>query len=455
MLRPLTCALLLALPVTLLADDGQGDPSFDGDGVRIVDWAGLESVASAVVGAVDGSLYVGGRALGGAGTFDGGVAKLTPAGELDTGWGSSGLRRVPFDAAENAEDRVSDLFELAGGSLLVSGFSLADDVLLLENPAIAKLTPGGALDPAFGNGGVEDFALPWPSEEYYWVGAVHQLDGKALYFGACLDCPDNPTAVRPMLLRISTSGVPDSGFSGTGWEVPTAGAWSAIRPLAVAFDALGRILVLGHTGSSYSVTRLTGGGTLDTSFGGGDGNAPFALPSGHSSPYRFAVDPEGGEIYVAMGFGSGVNAGWSGVLRLTNSGALDATYAGDGLAELIFDAGVFVTSLALQSDGRLAGAGRIESTAPGGDLDYFLFRLLPDGSLDNDFHANGVRRVEFGETPDGADTALATTLSGGRLVAVGSVVADGIENFGVARATSALIFNDGFERSSASAWLGN
>lgn len=453
--RPLVCVLLLLPATTLSADDGQGDTTFDGDGVRIVDWAGLESVATAVLAADDGSLYVGGKALGGDGSFDGAVVRLTPTGALDPAWGSSGLRRVPIDAVENADDRLADMFELSDGSLLLSGFSVVNDITLIENPAIARLTPDGDLDPLFGDGGVIDFGMPWPSEDYYWAGAVHQLDGKALYFGACLDCPDNPVVTRPMLLRITIAGATDSGFSGNGWEVPTTGPWSTIYPFDVAFDALGRILVLGKDGANLSVTRLSGGGILDATFGGGDGVAPFAMPAGHSPPYHLAVDPESGAMLVSMGFSSGPLAGFGAVLRLTSAGAIDATYAGDGLAELAFDAGLAVRSLLLQSDGKLAGAGQIASSAPGGDLDFFLFRLLANGVLDDDFHGNGVRRVEFGETPDGQDIAYASTLAGGKLVAVGRVTADGIDNFAVSRSTSALIFEDGFERSTASAWLGN
>ena len=446
--------LVLAPEYALLADDGGGDPTFDTDGVRLVDWAGLQSLAAAVVATDDASLYVGGRARGGDGSFDGAVVKLTPGGALDTSWGSFGLRRVPIDAAESAEDRLAALFELSDHSLLLAGFSVVDDFTGIENPAIAKLTPGGDLDPTFGDGGITDFGMPWATDEYFWAGAVHQLDGKALYFGYCLDCPDNPVLARPMLLRITTAGATDSGFSGNGWEVPISGPWSTVIPMDVAFDALGRILVLGWKSGQVSITRLSGGGILDTTFGGGDGNEPIAIPAGHSSPYRLAVDPESGAMLVSMGFTSGPNSGFAGLMRLTATGAVDATYAGDGLAELVFDAGLVVRSLVLQSDGKLAGGGQIASTAPGGDLDFCLFRLLANGVLDDSFHGNGVRRVEFGETPDGVDYAYATTLSGGRLVAVGRATADGINNFAVSRSTSDLIFADGFERGSPASWPG-
>ena len=126
---------------------------------------------------------------------------------------------------------------------------------------------------------------------------------------------------------------------------------------------------------------------------------------------------------------------YGGVVRLSSAGVLDATFAGDGLAELVFDARLWVNAMEVQSDGKPVGAGLINVSIPG-TADFFLFRLDPDGGFDDTFHANGVRRVSFEQDPDLSDYASALTLSGGRLVAVGQVTVDPDLSFGITRTTS-------------------
>ena len=121
--------------------------------------------------------------------------------------------------------------------------------------------------------------------------------------------------------------------------------------------------------------------------------------------------------------------------------------------EVAFQERVLIRDTQLQTDGKLVGVGTIGN--PGPDLDHFLFRLLVDGSFDPTFHGNGARSVQFGQVPDGDEGALARTLSGGRLVTVGPVEVDGVDHFGISRATSALVFRDGFERGSAAGWGGS
>jgi uncharacterized delta-60 repeat protein len=452
-------SLLLAPPLAALlagelaAQDGYGDPTFDTDGVVTVGWATGDGYATAVTLDGEGGLFVGGHAAGEAGDDDFAVTRLRRDGELVVTWGTDGKALVPIDAVPGEGDRLVDLVRLSDGALLLAGFTSVDDLEGLELPALAKLTPDGDLDGSFGDQGIAIPELPWPTTAYGWTGAIHQRDGKPIFFGSCYDCPDNEDSSVPMLLRLTTAGVPDSSFSGDGWEVPTAGAWSGIYPHALALDESDRILVLGSTGLDFSITRLTAAGVVDTSFGGGDGVAPFAMPEGDTAPYTLAVDPVSGEIYVGMSFGFGFYTDFGGVIRLTSAGAVDPGYAGDGIAELVFDDRLWISAIGLQSDGRLAGVGMIASTATGHDNDHFLFRLLPDGTLDDEFHANGVRRVEFGQVPDGNEYATAMTFSGGRLVAVGPVKSgSGAILFGVARTQNALIFTDGFERGSDNAW---
>jgi len=442
----------LTLAATAAAQDGYADTTFSSDGLQIIGWGGDDAWPSAVRALGDGSLYVGGDVQGSFGQ-DLAVTRLTATGALDLGWGSFGRRQVAIDAVADATDQILALSPLPDGSLLLAGLSTIDSDNYLQVPAVARLTPEGDLDPGFGDAGVQVFDLPWATDSWGWQGALVQPDGKVVFYGYCYDCPDNAGDSRPMLLRVTTAGAPDPTFSGDGWEVPTAGAWSAIYPYDLRLDGAGRLLVLGQSGG-FAIVRLLASGALDTTFGGGDGIAPFAMPAGSSNPYKLAVDPSSGAMYVSLFFGSGTYDDYGGVLRLSSVGVLDGGFAGDGLAELVFDARLWINALEVQSDGKPIGAGLINVSIPGA-ADFFLFRLNPDGGLDSTFHANGVRRVTFGQDPDGSDYATAVTLSGGRLVAVGPVAVDPDSSFGITRTTSALVFRDGFERGSTGGWGGN
>lgn len=455
MTRP-TAFLLLLAALTLagpaVAQDGYADPTFSSDGLQVIGWGGDSAQPTAVRALGDGSLYVGGEVETSLGQ-DLGVTRLTSTGALNLAWGATGRRRVAIDAVPGASDQLLALSPLPDGSLLVAALSQVDDQESLDLPALAKLTPEGDLDPTFGDVGVAVFDLPWATSSWGWQGALVQPDGKVVFYGYCYDCPDNSGDSRPMLLRVTTAGVPDPTFSGDGWEVPSTGAWSATYPYDLRLDGAGRLLVLGQSGG-FAIVRLLASGALDTSFGGGDGIAPFDLPAGHTNPYQLAVDPSSGSMYVAMAFSSGVYDDYAGVLRLSSGGVLDGTFGGDGLAQLVFDARLGIRAMEVQSDGKLIGVGSIYVTIPG-SADFFLFRLTPAGLLDATFHSNGVRRVSFEQVPDLSDSAAAMTLSGGRLVAAGPVTVDPETSFGITRTTSSLIFRDGLERGSTGGWSGN
>src|SRR5262249_2428325 len=72
------------------------------------------------------------------------------------------------------------------------------------------------------------------------------------------------------------------------------------------------------------------------------------------------------------------------------------------------------TAVALQSDGRILAAGTSNN---GGSISGFLARLLPDGTFDSDFYADGEVVVRSPDLPVLGDVALQTA---GRIVAGGT-----------------------------------
>ena len=88
---------------------------------------------------------------------------------------------------------------------------------------------------------------------------------------------------------------------------------------------------------------------------------------------------------------------------------------------------------------------------------FLLARFRATGTLDPAFDGNGLKRIEFDLDADARDFAMAATLAGGRIVAVGGAPDNGGSALKIAvlRTQSALIFSDGFERGSRAGWVGN
>lgn len=450
-------ALLLALPPALVADDGDLDITFSDDGYEIIGWGGAalhRARATAVTALPDGSLLVGGDVEGTDGDTDFGVVKLMANGAIDTGWAGGGRIRVAVDVSPDgdSDDRLLSIAVLADGSVSLAGLGqLWDPDAFLELPGVARLTPEGDLDGNFGVGGVAVVDLPWPTNDYGFVKPIHQPDGKVLFAGYCYDCSGTSNG-RPMVLRLTVDGEVDPTFAGDGWWVGPSVALDDFYPNSIAVDGAGRILLYGSS-FDLAVVRLTTAGQLDTTFGGGDGIVTWPRPTGYSNPHTFAVDRNSGAMYTGHYIASGDGIKYGALSRLDANGTFDATFAGDGRAELVFRDQVWANRLLVQSDGKVVAAGMARYTP--GDQDPVLFRLLPNGLPDDSFDHNGLLVLNFDQEPDGEDRAESLTLSAGRVVLVGPVEVNATPHFGIARLENALIFADGFERGSTGGWSGN
>ena len=256
-----TLGALLILVVTgnpLLADDGDGDPTFGDNGLVVVGWNGGVDIARgrAAASLAGGSLLVAGEVSTGVGNGAFGIVKLGPTGLLDIGFGTGGFTRFYFSDDVNRINNLGDIVELPGGSILLAGSTQVDGPVVPEDliyaPAVAKLTSAGDLDPSFGTGGRKIVPLPWPSENIYFQRPIHQPDGKLLFAGSCSQCPSNEAQYFPTFLRLTTEGEPDTSFSGDGWLTPSSGPVANVYALELALDAVGRILVFGTTGTDFA-----------------------------------------------------------------------------------------------------------------------------------------------------------------------------------------------------------
>ena len=143
-----------------------------------------------------------------------------------------------------------------------------------------------------------------------------------------------------VVARLTVAGALDSSFANGGRQTISFGAASEAA-YAVAVDSLDRVVVAGDTGSAaahdFAIARLTMGGVLDMSFDG-DGKQTIDF-HGDELATAVAVDTQD-RVVVAGGTNVGSYGGFA-LARLTVSGALDASFDGDG--KQIVGFGTFAT----------------------------------------------------------------------------------------------------------------
>lgn len=246
--------------------------------------------------------------------------------------------------------------------------------------------------------------------------AVLQTDGGFVVAGTFRH---NGSTGSIALLRYGADGLLDAGFGGGDGIVTTPVGRSAFAySLAQLPD--GKFLVVGKSHDnefddvgSIVLTRHDADGSLDTSFGGGDGIAttPFSLAA---YGYSLVLQPDGRIVvagavataYYGGGFGCCFSWGYRiALLRYQPDGSLDTGFGVGGIVTTGITSAISsdestdheessAYGVVLQPDGKLVVAGGTSNS--GGSSGIALLRYLPDGSPDPGFGGNGIVTTAIG-----------------------------------------------------------
>lgn len=279
----------------------------------------------------------------------------------------------------------------ANGSIVMTGY----DMISPQQGRISRWVPWGATDLLFGhwqtNGLVRSLAL--------------QADGSILVGGNFTELSRNTTTwPRNRLVRLLPDGNLDPFFSSFG----SGGPNSIVNSIAVQAD--GRILV-GGTFTQFNgdpnyayLVRLESDGTLDTSFQHGLNGAVYSI----------VLQPDG-RILVGGSFTQSNFDQVRHIARLEANGALDVSF--NQGAYFLND---IVLSMALRADGKVwAGGGFDALTSPQPFIDPIpsikLIRLQANGRLDQAFDP-GAEQAPFFTGPFVSSLAIQ---GDGKLLAAG------------------------------------
>ncbi len=352
------------------------------------------------------------------------VSRLTTSGTLDTTFGSGGTATVPLTMGGVAYT-ISGSDSTAYVAVQPSG---TIDVLETVIPTtsttgnseymVVQLTANGAIDPAFGTSGAQFVSFGTtaaPDTDTAAAALAIGANGKLVAVGnTTLPSGDTVFAIA----QLNSNGSIDTTFDGTGTATVNFHLAGSSPENDIANNLVvqpnGSIVVVGSaslapntsgvTLTNAAVARLTGAGTLDTSFNG-TGLLTYTYSLGGSSQDSAnSVTLEGTQIAIAgtttqvspTGSSSTPFPGALTITRLTANGTFDTTFNGNGKLQLSLNQGGITfntsgTSITTVANNSLLVFGSAYPFNSGSDASGALMvQVLSTGALDPGYGTNGV-----------------------------------------------------------------
>jgi uncharacterized delta-60 repeat protein len=216
----------------------------------------------------------------------------------------------------------------------------------------------------------------------------------------------------------SDAGDLDPSFGVGGMVTTDYGGADNGRDMVIQPD--GKIVVAGFGTEEFQIARYETDGSLDPTFGGGDGLVATSFGGIGGSAVGIALQSDG-KLVLAGTVIVSIARYAIGVARYTADGALDGSFSGDGIVTTRVDSlNSYGEAVAIQSDGRIAVAGWLEDAL--GDNDVVVARYLADGTPDPQFGTDGAVSTDTGSGDDvGRDLIV---IPNGDLVVAGSATTD-------------------------------
>jgi uncharacterized delta-60 repeat protein len=340
-----------------LRPDGTRDRTFGNEGVLRVRVGRGNDHVSGVARLTDRRLVGGGAAENlNADQHGDDVAmyafRSLPSGRLDPTFGRGGVASVRVSTYTGIT-ALSGIAVSRDGGVVVGANRTAEPKRLV----LARFDARGRADPGFGKGGVVLHQLQFPT------ALSQQPDGRLLVVGM------TGFPLRDwFVLRLRRNGTRDRTFGGDGLVVTSFGK-SPDSAQAVAVDSRGRIVVAGTTRiadsscstlcSQLRLVRYLPNGRVDSSFGDA-GRVEPEIGLAHDA-LGMAFQRNGGILVAGSSYLGSSPDQQLAIWRFLPDGRLDGAFGVDGVLESNPTSGRikldFLTSVAVQTDGRIVAAG--------------------------------------------------------------------------------------------------
>ena len=303
-------------------------------------------------------------------------------GVLDPTFGTGG--KLILDLPGDAEVARSVLIQ-PDGKILVGSSSNPGSV---NQFTLIRLLSDGSYDASFGNNGRVN--ILFNSSISSALSDMKLLeDGRILVVGSALIGFTSHLAVA----KLQANGQPDSTFSDDGLFTYYSGSAFYGNALGVFSD--GRIIVGGSStqfGAQHAgLMRVTPNGTIDNTFGGGDGLV--VTMEGEQSSIMDLIVTGNDEVIAVGGSGDGLYNDAL-VLNYLYTGALDNSFDSDGIKTIALDPyDDYLTRVVELPGNKLLMCGV-------SNVDFALVQLNANGSANTAFSGDGIVRTDMNDSFD-------------------------------------------------------
>ena len=351
------------------------DPAFDTDGIVTTDFGGSSEYIEALVLHNDGGLVAAGYSnLGGSDQFA--LARYAADGSLDIGFGPQGTGF--FTTPIGTLSRARALITLPDNRLIAAGHSQDAAGTGL---ALAAYTPDGSLDTTFGQGGIVTTTLPGGAT--YGVDLARHTDGSLVLVGR--HEPTAPGLTHLVVARYTPTGSLDSAFGSAGIVTATLPS-ANVFGRAVLIQPDGKIVVGGDSqpsgggNRSFLLLRYMPDGTLDPSFNN-DGIVAYELDTAQGELRDLAVQRDGRLLVVGQADANILIGRF-----LLDDGALDTRFFGKQgwITQAVWQHQLQPAAIALIPDSHsdtVIVAGQSQGIAPVAASFYFHVQSLIEGNV--------------------------------------------------------------------------
>lgn len=336
--------LLMALLATAAyAAPGNLDPNFSGDGKALRGGDGVHDL--------DEFARPGGKLV--ALTGSGNLFRLDSNGAVDRSFGEGGYANTGLDTANDVE-------HLSDGKLVVAGEVDTSDGAGGVDFAVARFEADGSPDLSFGGGdGVVTTAFGPDSGPFDSANVLDiKKDGKIVVAGKSYrDSFSSDFAIA----RYHPDGTLDDSFGGDGTVTTDVGPRSNDDIRSITRQGGGGIVATGNTdkspsGTKIAVVRYKSNGSVDQSFGGGDGVATIGFGTDSSDrASAMLVRPLGKLLVVGGSYKEG--KGESLALVLFDRNGVKDTSFGNGNGKVLLEGYPGAEDAAAQYRNKLLVAG--------------------------------------------------------------------------------------------------
>lgn len=369
-----TCFMLAAIPMLLHAQSGELDSSFNGNGIVIGSYTSENNSADAMAIQADGKIVVAG-ATGVAANINLGVSRFNNDGSLDTTFGTDG--KVILSSGW-IKTYILDMKIQNDGKIVMAGYRWNNET---GDFIMFRLNEDGSVDPSFGNDGLAIFDT---GEAEVSESFAILEDGKFILSGYINE--------DFSMVKVNSDGSIDTTFGTNGW-VLTDFAQSLAFAYDININAEGKIMLAGASLDTtnmwnFALARYNPNGTLDSSFGN---QGKLELSPGIDNDFAIRVlQLENGKILVGghSWFATAPVRYELSIVQLNNDGSLDTSYGTNGVLKARWqeDGENYISDMALQNDGKLVITGRAIGS---NTFDFGILRVTEDGQLDETFADNG------------------------------------------------------------------